>query len=175
MCCPHERAPPLSAAPAGALALGVAAPLTQSGKSKASWIVRHGTLSHAAYCTLAPPPVIARCGARTPRCATWHPRRGAATRAGGAEHLSRCFAVAPPAADDEADAGGEDFFGFFVDMHKNLAKELGDEFQRIPEASGKICTRLGLPICAQMRNAVAKSEPPPQPLPASTPPPAQKA
>ena len=57
-----------------------------------------------------------------------------------------------------------------MDVHKNLAKELGDEFNRIPEASGKICTRLGLPICAQMRNAVGKSEAPPPPLAASTPP-----
>jgi hypothetical protein len=87
--------------------------------------------------------------------------------------------VAPPAVDDDGDAGPDspaDFFGFFVDVHKNLAKELGDEFQRIPEASGKICTRLGLPICAQMRSAITKGDAQTQtPASPASPPPPQKA
>lgn len=41
-----------------------------------------------------------------------------------------------------------------MDVHKGLVTELTEELQRIPASSGKICKRLGLPICAQMRAAV---------------------
>lgn len=56
-----------------------------------------------------------------------------------------------------------------ADVHKNMAKELGEELMAIPAHSSKICTRLGLPICAQLRSMgtpkdeAARAEPPAEP------------